>query len=725
MAKCQANNQKGLPCPLPALEGKDSCHSHTKLREKEEKKRVEDAERATRGVKLCSGGCYRKCPDANEIPITNKSSLCDSCTKLLKQQSSVNRAKREELVAQRNKEKEEEGLLECKHCHRDLPLDEFKTERKKTVLRLGVSEERSDRCRECREKAKTIVAASMAKHGKGPAPEEPKPSRPARRMCSRHGKVNDGCWGELPDNYDGLTCEPCIKLLRAYNEWKRQRREQSCQAESGGSSLTSAGLQDCFEEVVSKRRKEGRETEEHEENKESRESQSKGLKPKRKAAGPRGKCAAVVRTSGKPCTNAAAPDSKYCNKHYVEGVRDEVLERGGQVCAMLFENYKRGCQKELPKDSKFKRCENCRALDKASVDGCLAKKREEALAEVACFKKKGVLKKMCMNPKCCKVKDPSEFVFQETGERQGWCTECREKRQEYVSKLPGGKRKRTEQDRETARAYERSEKRKEAKLAFKEANPERVVQYSRDSRERRRAADPEGFLARNAADQARHRNRVRIITFDGDETLEPTTAEQLIEAMDSCCFFCGVEHTHESPLGVQRLDLTDDWAIDNCVPSCTLCWAMRKKVDARTFVERCVYLKELKDGGARATFPDELFGDHPGAGEYTGYLGSARQRGIPFNLTKDQFYEQTSGDCYICGKRNTSSHSNGLDRVDSKGAYTLENTKSACGNCNYMKADLALATFFSQINAVAARASITLEYIPANIRRITHSLLRN
>lgn len=497
------------------------------------------------------------------------------------------------------------------------------------------------------------------------------------------------------------------------------------------SSLTSAGLQDCFEEVVSKRRKGGRETEEHEENKESRESQSKGggegtsaLKPKRKAAGPRGKCAAVVRTSGKPCTNAAAPDSKYCNKHYVEGVRDEVLERGGQVCAMLFENYKRGCQKELPKDSKFKRCENCRGLDKASAEGLLAKKREEALAEVACFKKKGVLKKMCMNPKCCKVKDPSEFVFQETGERQGWCTECREKRQEYVSKLPGGKRKRTEQDRETARAYERSEKRKEAKLAFKEANPERVAQYSRDSRERRRAADPEGFLARNAADQARHRNRVRIITFDGDETLEPTTAEQLIEAMDSCCFYCGVEHSETEPLGVHRLGLLGDWTIANCVPTCTKCWHMKKKVDAKTFVERCVYLQTLVDGGAMAFFPTGLYGDHPKGGNYAVYVHTAKKRNIPFELTPEEFKEIVEAPCYICQKPNSATHSNGIDRVDTKGIYCVENARAACGDCNFMKAELELDVFYKQIEKVASRAAFTLAYIPEDISRNTFVLQR-
>jgi hypothetical protein len=441
---------------------------------------------------------------------------------------------------------------------------------------------------------------------------------------------------------------------------------------------------------------------------------------------PRGNCASLARASGKPCASAATINSKYCNKHVVEAYRDEILEKGGLICPMIYENHRRGCLKELPMDSKFKRCEVCRALLKSFVDDQVAKKREEGAAEVARFKEQKISKKVCMNPKCCKVKDASQFVFRSSGDRAGWCEECRGKRQEYVSKLPGGKRQRTEQDRETGRAYDRSERRKEVKDAFKEAHPERMLQYSRDSRERRRAADPEGFLARNAATQTHHRNRVRAISFVGDEEgMDSTTAENLIDDFDGCCFFCEKVHTHDAPLGVQRLDLTGEWVIGNCVPSCTLCWAMRKKVDARTFIERCIYLQELKDGGARSAFPKELFGDHPGAGEFTGYLGSAKHRGIQFSLTKEQFYQKTRGDCYICGKKNTTQHSNGLDRVNSSKGYTLENTRSACGNCNYMKADLGLDTFWAQVEAVAARARITLNYVPEDIKRITHTLQRN
>lgn len=41
----------------------------------------------------------------------------------------------------------------------------------------------------------------------------------------------------------------------------------------------------------------------------------------------------------------------------------------------------------------------------------------------------------------------------------------------------------------------------------------------------------------------------------------------------------------------------------------------------------------------------------------------------------------------MCGKKPTHSHKNGIDRVINTVGYTSENSKSCCGNCNYIKRD--------------------------------------
>jgi hypothetical protein len=432
----------------------------------------------------------------------------------------------------------------------------------------------------------------------------------------------------------------------------------------------------------------------------------------------KGVCHANQRSTGKPCTNKAAPGTQYCKKHELDGEAAAIKARGERVCAGIFQ-CRPGCLKELPADCKFVTCEPCRKVMKEGDEKTVEKKRAKATAEIAALRESGVVKRMCANPKCCKVKDPSEFAFEETSDRAGWCSECRDKRQGYVAKLPGGKRTRTEADMERARAYEKTPARKASKLARKEADPEKWAQYSRDSRERRRAADPEGYLARAAADQARHRNRARVITFEGDGQLDHFTAEELIEKMDSCCFFCGDEHTDQKPLGVHRMDLSVDWTADNCVPTCTNCWEMKKKVDARTFVERCIFIQEMVEGRVRAMFPSDLFGDHHRAGQYTIYKAVAEKHNRVFELSPDDFEALTSQPCYICGKESKGVHINGVDRVDNKEGYVLGNTRAACGDCNYMKSNLQLDVFYKQVAKIAARGGVTLGYIPEAVVRST------
>ena len=432
-----------------------------------------------------------------------------------------------------------------------------------------------------------------------------------------------------------------------------------------------------------------------------------------------GVCAAIVRTTNAPCTYKAAEDSKYCKKHALEGECDKIRERGGRVCALLYQN-KNICLKELPEDCKYRTCDPCRTTAKAKENQRAAKKRADALAEVARLKEEGIERKMCMNPKCCKVKELSEFNFESKGDREGWCMECREKRQEWVSKQPGGKRQRTEADRETARAYDMTPARKEARQAFKEANPERVAQYSIDSRERRRAADPEGYLARNAAHQMHKRNRSRrIFTAEGNDDVNLIDAVILIENMDSVCFFCGDEDTVERPLGIARMDLDKTWSVDNCVPICANCSPMRRRIDARTFIERCVYLQELVNGGASAWFPAELFGSFPYAGQYGIYTASAKTKGISFELTKDQFEAAVDQPCYVCNRRSGEGHKNGLDRVDNNMGYTVDNVRAACGDCNYMKGNLSVEAFKEKVAKIASRSGLTLPYVPESITRQT------
>ena len=74
-------------------------------------------------------------------------------------------------------------------------------------------------------------------------------------------------------------------------------------------------------------------------------------------------------------------------------------------------------------------------------------------------------------------------------------------------------------------------------------------------------------------------------------------------------------------------------------------------------------------------------------GKYTSYKRSAKQRGIPFDLTFDEFITFWQQDCNYC-KRPVPTI--GIDRIDSSIGYMLENCVSCCTICNYMKLDYSL-----------------------------------
>jgi hypothetical protein len=94
---------------------------------------------------------------------------------------------------------------------------------------------------------------------------------------------------------------------------------------------------------------------------------------------------------------------------------------------------------------------------------------------------------------------------------------------------------------------------------------------------------------------------------------------------------------------------------------------------------------------------------------FYGYKRSAKQRGYPFNLTKDEFRIIIKQNCYYCGiEPQQASPStckeiylyNGIDRKDSSFGYEKENVVPCCGTCNYAKRSMTLSQFKEWIKKV-------------------------
>lgn len=94
---------------------------------------------------------------------------------------------------------------------------------------------------------------------------------------------------------------------------------------------------------------------------------------------------------------------------------------------------------------------------------------------------------------------------------------------------------------------------------------------------------------------------------------------------------------------------------------------------------------------------------------YQGYRGSAKNKGLEFTLTHEQFRKLTSANCFYCNsapsrEKQGSKKSkrpryrfNGIDRKDNTKGYLVDNCLPCCTICNYLKKDIPFEIFVEHI----------------------------
>jgi len=90
----------------------------------------------------------------------------------------------------------------------------------------------------------------------------------------------------------------------------------------------------------------------------------------------------------------------------------------------------------------------------------------------------------------------------------------------------------------------------------------------------------------------------------------------------------------------------------------------------------------------------------------------AKSRKLSWNISLDEWIKLTQQNCHICGVepklRYGKIHDtigektpiNGLDRVENQKGYTLDNVKSCCTDCNYMKHKMTEEYFYKHIEKI-------------------------
>ena len=99
---------------------------------------------------------------------------------------------------------------------------------------------------------------------------------------------------------------------------------------------------------------------------------------------------------------------------------------------------------------------------------------------------------------------------------------------------------------------------------------------------------------------------------------------------------------------------------------------------------------------------------------YQNYMQGARRRNLEFSLTKEQFKELTQASCVYCGvapasicygsKGNRLEYGkyiySGIDRLNSKIGYVLDNCVTSCAECNLAKGTRTYDEFVNWIRRV-------------------------
>lgn len=167
-------------------------------------------------------------------------------------------------------------------------------------------------------------------------------------------------------------------------------------------------------------------------------------------------------------------------------------------------------------------------------------------------------------------------------------------------------------------------------------------------------------------------SRVRNIHFELSES-------QYIEIVKNPCYYCGIIQD-KGFNGIDRLYNNVGYVLNNCVSSCKVCNYMKYTDDEPIYLQRIEHIltyQKIIDG----RYCNDIFNDHNSI--YKSYEKRSIDKGC--YLSKEHYDNITSSACYLCGKENSQTHHNGIDRFDNNIGYEITNCRSCCSDCNYLK----------------------------------------
>lgn len=420
------------------------------------------------------------------------------------------------------------------------------------------------------------------------------------------------------------------------------------------------------------------------------------------------------------CKYKRSSENKYCKLHQLQLFVDETVSEGKKVC----KGYIRGCRVKLDETYTFSKCQVCLENDREKENN----RRNRAKATEI----DASTEKLCTA--CCKVLPLGRFVGLRS-ETTITCDTCRES-----NKIQDAKR-----DKEHRNALARINDTKPERLAVKQQwkhdNYEKVAEYCMNSRKNRiEKLGVDEYLKHNAEtaknwrdnnpDKVQQNNEDKINSYDLQYNVYKRNAElkqldfnitleEFKDIVNQPCKYCGVIRDRGTAQfnGIDRDDSVVGYLSGNCVSCCTMCNYTKKTLTGDVFIRRVEHILTYNKHVNGSLFPG-LFGDHDGSG-YIMCKRRADLKNFEFSLSKSDHDTITAKDCYICGKPNTNTHKNGIDRYDNSIGYIPDNCRSCCGECNYMKREYSYDELFDKFKLIyqynLQHANITMTIEPETI----------
>lgn len=130
--------------------------------------------------------------------------------------------------------------------------------------------------------------------------------------------------------------------------------------------------------------------------------------------------------------------------------------------------------------------------------------------------------------------------------------------------------------------------------------------------------------------------------------------------------------------------------------------------------QSCLVTGNTKSCGCKKLVKHSYKGEHYSTISYVfnNYKQSAKKHNREFQLTRPEFEEFITSNCYYCGtkpsiKRNSYNttdlepfYYNGIDRKDNDKGYTIDNSVTCCMKCNFLKKDYSESEFLNLIKNI-------------------------